>query len=86
MNTDHAHELSDADRIRLSIEGARWRNHGTKEAVVREQLDESMTTYAMRLNQLIDQPAVLAADPVLVRRLQRLREQRQAARGLRPTA
>jgi hypothetical protein len=41
----------------------------------------SATRYYQVLNALIDQPAALAADPLLVRRLRRLRAQRQHQRS-----
>jgi hypothetical protein len=43
----------------------------------------SATRYYQVLNQVIDNPAALAAEPLLVRRLRRLRANRQKTRAAR---
>jgi hypothetical protein len=43
----------------------------------------SATRYYQVLNALIDQPAALAYDPLLIKRLRRLRAARQRARSAR---
>ena len=43
----------------------------------------SATRYYQVLNALIDNPVALAADPMLVKRLRRLRSSRQRARSAR---
>ncbi|MEP6980092.1 MAG: DUF3263 domain-containing protein, partial [Nakamurella sp.] len=43
----------------------------------------SPTRYYQLLNEVIDKPAALVADPLLVRRLRRLRASRQKARSAR---
>jgi hypothetical protein len=43
----------------------------------------SATRYYQALNALIDRPAALSADPMLVKRLRRLRAARQRARSAR---
>ena len=78
---DDRRMLDDHDRARLRIESLRWRDHGTKEAAVRDELDETMTTYYQRLNRLIEEPDALAAEPMIVRRLRRLRKARWEARS-----
>ena len=45
--------------------------------------DLSPTRYYQVLNEVIDNPAALAEDPLLVRRLRRLRTSRQKARSAR---
>ena len=50
---------------------------------IREKFDLSSTRYYQVLNQLIDSPAAAAHDPLLVRRLQRLRDHRAAQRSAR---
>jgi Protein of unknown function (DUF3263) len=58
-----------------------WRASGTpKESAIREQLRLSSVRYYQVLNRAIDLPAALEYDPVLVRRLRRLREGRRRAR------
>ena len=75
--------LSDRDRAILEFERQWWKYAGAKESAVREQFDMSATRYYQVLNALIDRPEALAADPLLVRRLRRLRSQRQRQRAAR---
>jgi uncharacterized protein DUF3263 len=65
----------------LELEGQWWKYAGAKETRVRELFDMSATRYYQVLNHLIDQPAALTHDPMLVRRLRRLREARQRQRS-----
>jgi len=60
-----------------------WRFAGTKEQAIREQLDMSPIRYYQLLNRLLDDPEALAADPLMVNRLRRVRAARMDARGLR---
>ena len=76
-------ELSERDREILDFERQWWKYAGAKEQAVREKFDMSSTRYYQVLNALIDRPEALAADPLLVRRLRRLRAARQRA-ALRP--
>jgi hypothetical protein len=78
-----AGELSDRDREILEFERQWWKYAGAKETAVREKFDMSSTRYYQVLNVLIDRPEALAADPLLVRRLRRLRSQRQRQRSAR---
>jgi hypothetical protein len=48
---------------------------------VRDKFGMSATRYYQTLNALIDNPAALAQDPLLVKRLRRLREARQRSRS-----
>jgi hypothetical protein len=76
-------ELSARDREVLDFERQWWKYAGAKEQAVREKFDMSSTRYYQVLNALIDRPAALAHDPLLVRRLRRLRAARQRARSAR---
>jgi hypothetical protein len=76
-------ELSERDREILNFERQWWKYAGAKEQAVREQFDMSSTRYYQVLNALIDRPEALAFDPLLVRRLRRLRATRQRARSAR---
>ncbi|HET7475257.1 MAG TPA: DUF3263 domain-containing protein [Dermatophilaceae bacterium] len=76
-------ELSDRDREILAFERQWWKYAGAKEQAVRELFDMSATRYYQVLNGLLDNPAALAADPMLVKRLRRLRTSRQRARSAR---
>jgi len=75
--------LSERDRDILAFERQWWKYAGAKEAAVREQFDMSSTRYYQVLNALIDRPEALEHDPLLVRRLRRLRAARQRQRSAR---
>ncbi|MFC6286010.1 DUF3263 domain-containing protein [Nocardioides sp. GCM10027113] len=75
--------LSDRDRDILEFERQWWKYAGAKETAVREKFDMSSTRYYQVLNALIDRPEALEADPLLVRRLRRLRAARQRQRSAR---
>ena len=76
-------DLSDRDREVLAFERQWWKYAGAKEQAVRELFDMSATRYYQVLNALIDSPAALAHDPMLVKRLRRMRASRQRARTAR---
>ena len=76
-------ELSDRDRRILEFERQWWTYAGAKEQAIRESFDMSATRYYQVLNSLIDAEAALAFDPLLVKRLRRLRTARQRARSAR---
>ncbi len=76
-------ELSDRDREIIAFERQWWKYAGAKEQAIRELFDMSATRYYQVLNALIDNPAALEADPMLVKRLRRLRASRQRARSAR---
>jgi hypothetical protein len=76
-------DLSERDREILDFERQWWKFAGAKEQAVREKFDMSSTRYYQVLNALIDRPDALAFDPLLVRRLRRLRAARQRARSAR---
>ncbi|PZR54090.1 DUF3263 domain-containing protein [Xylanimonas oleitrophica] len=80
---DAAAGLSERDREILAFERQWWKYAGAKEQAVRELFDMSATRYYQVLNALIDSPAALAADPMLVKRLRRMRATRQRARSAR---
>ena len=75
--------LSQRDREILEFERHWWKYAGAKEQAVREKFDMSATRYYQVLNALIDRPEALAHDPLLVRRLRRLRATRQRQRSAR---
>src|SRR5436305_12297928 len=76
-------ELSERDRESLAVERHWWKYAGAKEQAVRDLFDMSATRYYQVLNALLDRPEALAADPMLVKRLRRLRAARQRARSAR---
>src|ERR687890_607240 len=75
--------LSERDREILAFERQWWKYAGAKEQAIRDLFDMSATRYYQTLNALIDRPESLAADPMLVKRLRRLRASRQRARSAR---
>jgi hypothetical protein len=75
--------LSDRDRDILEFERYWWKFAGAKEQAIRDQFAMSSTRYYQVLNALIDRTDALEADPLLVRRLRRLRASRQRQRSAR---
>jgi hypothetical protein len=80
---DPTADLSERDRQILAFERQWWRYAGAKEQAIRELFDMSATRYYQVLNALIDAPAALKHDPMLVKRLRRLRAARQRQRAAR---
>jgi hypothetical protein len=75
--------LTVREREILSFERQWWKYAGAKEQAIRDLFGMSATRYYQVLNALIDRPDALAADPMLVKRLRRLRASRQRARSAR---
>ena len=65
----------------LAFEGRRWNRSGSKEQAIRDVFGVSATRYYQLLNAVIDKPAALAHEPLVVRRLQRLRDARRRIRS-----
>jgi hypothetical protein len=78
-----ADALCERDLLILEFERQWWKYAGAKEQAMREKFDMSATRYYQALNALIDRPEALEADPMLVKRLRRLRAARQRARSAR---
>lgn len=77
------HGLSRREDDILAFERQWWKYAGAKEEAIKELFGLSATRYYQVLNALIDRPEALAADPMLVKRLRRLRSSRQKARAAR---
>ncbi len=75
--------LTPREQEMLAFERQWWKFAGSKEQAVRELFGLSDTRYYQTLNALIDRPEALAHDPMLVKRLRRLRASRQRARAVR---
>jgi len=75
--------LSERDREILAFERQWWKYAGAKETAIRDLFDLSATRYYQTLNALIDRPEALVHDPMLVKRLRRLRVSRQRTRSAR---
>lgn len=76
-------DLTDRDRAILALEAAWPRHGGSKEAAIRTSLGMSPARYYQLLGRLIDTEQALEHDPLLVRRLRRLRESRTDQRVAR---
>ncbi len=72
--------LTDRERQILAFERQWWKHAGAKEQAIRDLFAVSSTRYYQVLNALLDKPAALEYDPVLVKRLRRLRATRTRAR------
>lgn len=75
--------LSRREHEMLAFERQWWKYAGAKEEAIRELFALSPTRYYQVLNTLIDRPEALAVDPMLVKRLRRLRASRQKSRAAR---
>ena len=72
--------LSDRERAILDFEQGWWTRPGSKEAAIREVFDLSATRYYEVLGGLLESPDALDHDPLTVRRLRRIRDERRRAR------
>lgn len=75
--------LSRKEHEILAFERQWWKYAGAKEKAIRELFGLSPTRYYQVLNQLIDSPEALRADPMLVKRLRKTRTARKRARAAR---
>lgn len=75
--------LAERDQEILKFEREWWKYSGSKENAIRELFDMSATRYYQILNALIDTEAALDFDPMLVKRLRRIRLDRQRQRSAR---
>lgn len=75
--------LSEQQAALLDFEKQWWALPGSKESEIRERFSISPTRYYQVLNALIDSEEALAHDPLLVKRLRRLRSSRQKERTAR---
>lgn len=75
--------LSERDAALLDFEASWWEASGEKEAEIRARFDLSAPRYYQVLNALLDEPAALVYSPLLIKRLRRLRSQRQESRSAR---
>jgi hypothetical protein len=73
-------ELGDRDREILDFERESWMLTIAKERAIRERFGFSAARYHQLLNRLLETQQALAYDPMLVRRLRRVREVRRRRR------
>jgi hypothetical protein len=73
--------LGERERGVLAFERHWWRHAGAKEEAIRREFGVGPTAYYQLLSRLIDDPAAIAYDPMLVKRLQRQRASRRRQRS-----
>jgi len=72
--------LTADDRELLAFERSWWEHRASKDDAIRTQFGTDAAAYYRALSALLDRPDALAHDPLLVRRLRRLRATRLASR------
>jgi hypothetical protein len=75
--------LDERDRAILDFEREWWQHPGAKEDAIRQTFGLSPARYYQLLLVLMDSEAALAFDPMLIKRLQRVREERRLSREKR---
>ena len=81
LNDPASPGLSEFEIKMLDFERTWWRHAGAKESSIKELFNLTPPAYYQLLNNLIDKPAALMADPILVARLLRLRDSRNQGRS-----
>jgi hypothetical protein len=76
-------DLNSRETDILDFERTWWKHAGVKEQAIRERFDMSATRYYQLLNELLEKPEAMDHDPILVKRLKRLRTYRQRQRVAR---
>ena len=72
--------LSERDQAILDFERSWWSEPGPKELAIRQRFDLSATRYYQVLGTLLESPDAAEYDPLVVRRLRRMRDRRRRAR------
>ncbi len=75
--------LSSRDERVLVFERQWWKHAGAKEEAIRAEFGLSAARYYQLLNAVLDRPEALVFDPMLVKRLHRIRDARTEARSAR---
>lgn len=73
-------ELTERDKAILEFERCWWTLGGPKEALILERFELSAGRYYQILNELLESDVAHEYDPLVVRRLRRLRDRRRRAR------
>jgi hypothetical protein len=81
LNDTASAGLSELEIKMLEFERTWWRHAGAKESSIKELFNLTPPAYYQMLNNLIDREAALLAEPLLVKRLLRVRQQRTAVRS-----
>ncbi|NNE73298.1 MAG: DUF3263 domain-containing protein [Acidimicrobiales bacterium] len=72
--------LTERDQAIIDFERSWWAEPGPKETAIRERFELSTTRYYQLLNELLENPEAAEYDPLVIRRLRRLRDRRRKAR------
>lgn len=75
--------LSELEIKMLEFERNWWRHAGSKESAIKELFNLTPPAYYQLLNNLIDRQEALIAQPILIKRLRRIRDARTVARSSR---
>jgi hypothetical protein len=75
--------LTDTEMAMLELERSWFTSAATKDEAISERFGMSTTAYYQALNALIGRPDAVAADPLTVRRLVRMRDRRRSERASR---
>lgn len=75
--------LTDLHLEMLAFERTWWKHVGARDSAISEKFGMTPVRYFQILNSIIDRPQALEADPMLVRRLLRLRDERARQRTAR---
>jgi len=81
LNDPASAGLSEFEVKMLEFERSWWRHAGIKESSIKELFNLTPPAYYQLLNNLIDREAAVLAEPILVKRLRRLRDSRTQARS-----
>jgi hypothetical protein len=76
--------LTDHEQAVLDFERSWWTEDGVKEVLMEERLGITSARYYQLLNELLDRPDALEHEPLVVRRLRRLRDRKRRARLAAP--
>lgn len=78
--TENREQLTEREVRILDFERSWWKHAGVKEQAIKESFDMSATRYYQMLNETLEKPAAMEYDPILVKRLKRLRAYRKKQR------
>jgi hypothetical protein len=78
--------LTERDKAILDFERHWWSEPGPKDAAIRDRFELSATRYYQILGELLESADAIDYDPLVVRRLRRLRDRRRRARFESPQA
>ncbi len=72
--------LTDRDKAILDFERSWWAEPGVKERAIRDRFELSATRYYQLVGELTASEEAMSYDPLLVRRLRRMRDTRRRLR------